>query len=99
MYFSFEECYAVSTEIYEISAETRKTKNDRSSPLSATLVNRNDQIFFIAVVEISFVFFGILLIHILKTDVSFAYLMGVLLSLVGLFFGVQVLSLLKGYRQ
>jgi hypothetical protein len=58
-----------------------------------------DDIFTVAVVEILFVLLGILLSHVLKADVNFAYLLGVVLSLVGLFFGVRVLSILKELRE
>jgi hypothetical protein len=63
------------------------------------LIDRNDQVFTIAVVDLFFVLLGILLIHILKADVNLAYLFGVLLSVVGLFFGARVLSILKQCHQ
>lgn len=66
---------------------------------SSRAIDHNDQVFIIAVVEISFVLLGIILVHTLKADANFAYLLGVLLSVVGLFFGVQVLSNLKQCHQ
>ncbi len=62
-------------------------------------IDRDNQVFTVAVVVVLFVLLGRVFVNILNADVNFAYVIGVLASLVGLFFGVQVLSNLKQAHQ